>query len=55
MYSTITITMKNGNVVTWEKSEFTDYAYDGKMFIVVKDHVRVGFYNVDNVISIVIG
>lgn len=54
MYTKIEITMKNGNVVTWNKDEFTDYAYDGKMFIVVKDHIRVGFYNIDNVISIVV-
>lgn len=50
----INITLKNGNVVTWKESEYTDYAYDGKMFIVVKEHVRVGFYNVDNIISIVV-
>lgn len=50
----IEITMKNGNVATWNKDEFTDYAYDEKMFIVVKDHIRVGFYNVDEIYSIVV-
>lgn len=50
----IKIKMKSGALVEWKENEFTDYAYDGKMFIIVKNHIRVGFYNVDNIISIVI-
>lgn len=54
MYETITITMKNETFAKWEKGEWDDYCYDGKCFIVVKERVRVGFYNVDEIKSIVI-
>lgn len=54
MYETITITMKNDNYATWEKSEWDDYNYDGKFFIITKNKVWVGFYNLDCVKSIII-
>ena len=54
-YSTIEVTFKNGHSATWEaeKSEWDDYAYDGKVFIIKKDGAWVGIYNMDSVISVV--
>lgn len=56
-YNTIEIAFKGNSIcTTWEadKGEWDDYAYDGTMFIIVKDGVRVGFYNVDCIESIII-
>lgn len=50
----ITITSTNGQVYTWNKEKYTDYTYDGKCFIVVKDDKWVGFYNIDNISTIII-
>lgn len=50
----IKIVFKNGSVVKWKKKAYTDYKYDGKCFIIIKDEKWVGFYNVDSVISIII-
>ena len=54
MYQTIKIVMSNGSEVMWQKDEWDDYCYDGKFFIVVKNHRRIGFYNLDNIISIIV-
>ncbi len=50
----IKIVFKNGNVVKWKQGEFTDYKYDGKCFIIIKNESWVGFYNIDSVISVII-
>lgn len=50
----IKIIFKNGSVAKWRKKEFTDYKYDGKCFIIIKDERWVGIYNMDAVISIII-
>ena len=53
-YNTIEITFKNGHSAVWDKSEWDDYAYDGKAFIIKKDGAWVGIYNMDSVISAVV-
>lgn len=50
----IKITFKNGNICTWGKDEYTDYKYDGKCFIVIRNEQWVGIYNMDNIISVVV-
>lgn len=50
----IKITLKNGNICTWEKPQYADYKYDGKCFIIIKDEQWVGIYNIDSIISAVI-
>lgn len=50
----ITITAKGGTEAKWESDEYTDYYYDGKCFIVIKDNIKVGFYNIDCIKSIII-
>lgn len=50
----IKITLKNGNICKWKKKEYTDYKYDGKCFIVIKDDQYVGLYNMDSIISVVV-
>lgn len=54
MYQAIKIAMKNSKQVVWEKDEWDDYIYDGKFFIIKKNNVLVGFYNLDKVISIIV-
>lgn len=54
MYETITITMKNGDYVQWEKDEWDDYNIDNNFFIVMKDHAWRGFFNLDCVKSIIV-
>lgn len=41
----IKITMLNGNVVTWEANEFTDYECCEGWFYIIKNDAYVGFYN----------
>ena len=40
--------------IKWKKKEWTDYKYDGRYFIIVKNKKWVGFYNLDSIISIAI-
>lgn len=41
------IVFKNGEEVTYKKKQFTDYMYDQKCFIVIKNKQWVGIYNLD--------
>lgn len=50
----IRIVFKSGSVAKWKKKEYTDYKYDGKVFIIIKDEQWVGFYNMDSVVSVII-
>lgn len=55
MYRTeIEIVMKNGGQVVWKKDDWDDYIYDGKFFIIQKNNFCVGFYNLDEIISIIV-
>ena len=54
MYQTITITMKNSEQFVWGKDAWDDYHYDGKCFIIKKNGEWIGFYNLDQVVSIVV-
>ena len=51
----ITIDFKNGEICHYSPSEYTDYQYDGKYFIVIKDKQWIGFYNLDVIRYIEIG
>jgi len=55
MNNWITIDFKNGEVCHYSPSEYTDYQYDGKYFIVIKDKQWIGFYNLDVIRYIEIG
>ena len=48
------ITLKNGDVVTWRKEEYSDFKYDGKCFTIFCDDNMVGLYNIDTLICITI-
>ena len=50
----IKITQSNSQEVIWEKEEYTNYRYDGKSFIIIKDDKWVGIYNLDYIISITV-
>ncbi len=49
----VKIVFKNGCTVKWGEKEYTDYKYDGKCFIVIKDGEWVGIYNMDCIVSII--
>ena len=55
-YKTIEIAFKSGHTDIWEadKGEWNDYDYDGKAFIIKKDGVLVGIYNMDCVLGVVV-
>ena len=50
----IKITMSNSQTVKWTADEFSDYMYDGKFFIIIRNGQWIGFYNLDHVISIIV-
>lgn len=50
----IIISTKNSTEAVWEKGEWDDYFYDGKCFVVIKDHSWVGIYNMDCILSVVV-
>lgn len=50
----IEIVMKNGGQVVWKKDDWDDYIYDGKFFRIQKNNFCVGFYNLDEIISIIV-
>ena len=50
----ITIIMANEQVIQWKSNAYTDYKYDGKFFIIIRNGEWVGFYNLDHVISIIV-
>ena len=51
----ITIDFKNGEVCHYSPSEYTDYQYDGKYFIVINEKQWIGFYNLDEIRYVEIG
>lgn len=50
----ITITTKNSTEAVWVEGEWDDYFYDGKCFVIIKNHSWIGFYNIDSVHSIIV-
>lgn len=46
------IVFKNGEVLTYDEDAFTDYSYDSKCFIVIRDKQWIGIYNMDCVSGI---
>ena len=48
----IKIVMKNGETAEW--TNYSEYKYDGKFFIIIRGDAWVGFYNLDHVISITV-
>ena len=45
----ITIDFKNGETCHYAPSEYTDYQYDGKYFVVIFEKQWIGFYNLDEI------
>lgn len=41
------ITFKNGNTVTYEDDSFTDYSYQGAVFVVINKMQWIGIYSMD--------
>ena len=45
----ITIDFKNGETCHYAPSEYTDYQYDGKYFIVIYEKQWIGMYNLKEI------
>ena len=45
----IQITLTNGSYICRNKDQYTDYMYDGKVFVIIKGSQWVGIYNIDHV------
>lgn len=45
----ITIVFKNGETCHYSPSEYTDYQYDGKYFIVIYEKQWIGMYNLKEI------
>lgn len=45
----IQITMLGGNYSEWNKDQYTDYMYDGKIFVIIDGSKWIGIYNIDQV------
>lgn len=45
----IQITMVGGNYIEWNKDQYTDYMYDGKVFVIINGSKWIGIYNIDQV------
>lgn len=43
----IEIVFQNGNFVSYKPSDYTDYKYDRKYFIVIYEKQWIGLYNLD--------
>ena len=43
----IEIVFRNGDMCHYKPDEYTDYRYDGKYFIVIREKQWIGFYNLD--------
>ena len=44
----IKIVFKNGDMTNYKPEDYTDYKYDGKYFIVIREKKRwIEFYNLD--------
>ena len=50
----IKIVMSNSDVVKWEAKEYTDYKYDGKYFIIIRNGEYVGLYNLNYIVSVIV-
>lgn len=48
----IQITFNNGAFISWNKDQYTDYMYDGKCFIIIKESQWVGIYNMSAIRSV---
>lgn len=51
-YSTIEITFKSGDTISYYPGEWDDYAYDGSAIMVKNDGITVGIYNFDDVFCV---
>lgn len=50
----IKIVFGNGDQVKWNKGEYTDYKYDGKCFIIIKNDEWIAFYSIKHIISVIV-
>ena len=55
MYETITIRSKDKSFVdVWTKDQWDDYSYDSKFFIVKNKGSWIGFYNLEEISTIIV-
>jgi len=49
----LVIQFKDGREDTWKSKGYTDYYYDGKFFIIIRNKQWVGMYNLDTIEKII--
>lgn len=49
----LVIQFKDGREDTWKSEGYTDYYYDGKFFIIIRNKQWVGMYNLDTIEKII--
>ena len=50
----VKITLKDKNTIVWKPDEWDEHSIEGNCFVLKKDGIRVGIYNMDVVSHIVI-
>lgn len=46
------IVFKDDEIKEYEENEYTDYHYDGKVFVVINDKQWIGIYNIDVIAAV---
>ena len=46
------ICFKNGEIKKYKHKEYTDYYYDGKVFVVIRKKQWIGIYNLDCIATV---
>ena len=49
----IKITLKDKNTIVWKSGEWDEHSIEGNCFVLKKDGIRVGIYNMDVVSHVV--
>ena len=48
------IKFRNGEIARYKDDDYTDFRYDGKYFMVIRDNKWIGFYNLDSIMCILV-
>ena len=46
------IKMADGNTVRWNPSEYTEYDFHGRFFVVIKNDQWIGMYATDQIVAV---
>lgn len=55
MNNWVIIEFKNGEIRRYKPDEYTEYSYDRRYFIVIRDKQWIGLYNLDEIRYVEVG